>query len=220
MYRVSDVEQNTPEWLLERAKYVTGSIFHSLLSEAGTKKDRDAGKLSASAYSSLYTIVAAYDGGVKPDIKTKRLDQSHEDEKKACADYEFIHDTDLKHTDSFLISTKYKYAALSPDGLEFDGDDIKQGVEIKCLDVGNHVKVLMQEDGTGIDKKYLAQMEWYCFVLGIDKCKYFGFNNSLGKLSRYEWIYTMTDERREEIEVIYLKFEAKVDEALNKVGLL
>ena len=221
LYRVSDVEQNTPEWLIERAKYVTGSVFHALLSQPQSKKDKEAGLLSASAESVLFSIVAAYDGGVKDDVKTRRLEQSHIDEEIAIVDYNFGYDTELIHSNSFIISNKYKYAALSPDGIHVDDSgDIIRGVEIKCLDVDNHTRVLSKDGGTGIDKKYLAQMEWYCFVLGVDKCVYYGYCDKLSKLKRYFFEYEMSDNRRTEIESIYLKFEEKVNDQLIKMKLV
>lgn len=220
MFTVSPYEQGSAEWLEQRAKYITGSIAHMLFTEPRLKKDKEAGNLSESAKLLQCTILAAYDGYIKEEIKTRRLEQSHIDEEEAAIDYEFIYDVELSNKNAFITSDKYKYAAISPDGMFINSVGEIEGLEIKCLDGDNHIKVTLQENGSGIDKKYLAQMEWYCFVLGVDKCNYYGRCSKLGKLGRYTWQYVMTEERRKEVESIYLKFEVKLDALMKEKGLI
>lgn len=199
------IQQGTPDWLHLRQFYITGTRAHQLLSSDKTRATL------------LRHLLKAYD---KPssDIPytSERLEKAHDDEAMAVERFAFMHDVEPKHTDDFLLSNKYRFAALSPDMVIYAGNKVDYTVEIKCLDADNHLAVMTSNE---IDKPYHSQVEWEIFVTGAKYGLYYGFCPELERLADYKKIISMTDKRRAEIEKIYLDFEERLISLLKQYGI-
>ena len=199
------IQQGTQDWLYLRQFYITGTRAHQLLSSDKTRSTL------------LRNMLKAYN---KPSSDTpytsERLDKAHTDETMAVNRFIFMHDVKPKHTDDFLLSSKYRFAALSPDIVIYEGEKVDFTVEIKCLDTDNHLSVMINNE---IDKTYFSQIEWEIFITGARYGIYYGFCQELERLADYKKIITMTDKRRAEIEKIYLDFEEKLVSLFNQYGI-
>lgn len=199
------IQQGTQEWLDTRQYYITGTSAHQLLSS-------DTTRLTLAA-----RLLAAYDLRNPADapFQSERMNKAHEDEKAAVVEYAFTHDVEVEHTNDFLISNRYLFAALSPDGVIYTGTP-ESTLEIKALNADNHIKTILKDD---IDKAYFHQCEWSLFVTGAKSCTYHGFCPELNKFRAYEKTIFLSDARRKEIEKIYLTFEDKLLTLFNQYGV-
>lgn len=199
------IKQGTEDWLYLRQFYITGTRAHQLLSSDKTRATL------------LRNMLKAYD---KPSTDapytSERLDKAHMDEAMAVDRFAFMNDAEPLHTDDFLISSKYRFAALSPDIVIYAGEKVDYTVEIKCLDVDNHLSVMTSDE---IDKPYHSQIEWEIFITGAKYGLYYGFCPELERLADYKKIVSMTDKRRAEIEKIYLDFEERLVSLFNQYGI-
>lgn len=199
------IKQGTEDWLYLRQFYITGTRAHQLLSSDKTRATL------------LRNMLKAYD---KPSndapYTSERLEKAHADEVMAVDRYAFMHDVEPMHTDDFLVSNKYRFAALSPDIAVYAGDKVDYTVEIKCLDADNHLSVMTSDE---IDKPHYSQIEWEIFITGARHGLYYGFCPELERLADYKKVITMTDKRRSEIERVYLDFEEKMISLFNQYGI-
>lgn len=200
------IQQGTQEWLDMRQLYITGTRAHDLFSSHKTRQTL------------LYKLLAAYDCKSlhTEEFKSQRMEKAHEDEKAAIASYSFLNDLDIRNQDDFLLSESYRFAALSPDGIIYQGDRAEGAIEVKCLDKHNHIAVAATDV---IDKSYYAQCEWTAFITGVPWCIYYGFCPELNRFAEYEKVIELKDTRRAEIEDIYLSFEQQLLNMMERYGV-
>lgn len=202
MFTRLPVEQGSQEWLDARVGLITGTRAHQLLTTAATRKTL------------MGKILSEIDSGESADkaFGSDRMDLAHEMEGNAEVEYCFTNDCELTDTKSFIVSDVYRYAALSPDGFPCE----EGAIEIKCLNKDNQCKWMIADT---VDKSYLHQMEWTCFVTGKKWCDYVSLCPDLKSMRYWQKRFFLTDERRAEIEKIYLAFESELEGHLERFGV-
>lgn len=133
----SEIEQNSPEWLELRSKYVSATDAYKLING-----------------SSIQEILAQKKDPLKNAFRGNFwTNRGHELEPEAKEIYSQLYypTTDV----GFIINDKYPYLGCSPDGLV--GDDAM--VEVKCFSLKRHYEV-----HKNLDPHIIAQIQYQLWV--------------------------------------------------------
>lgn len=147
-----------------RFGHVTASRFAAVLTEPREKKAREAGKLSGTAKSYMYEIIAEILTGLPtPEVKSYSLDWGNENEPLAIAAYEQATGRRVQSCD-FTPHPSIRYVGATPDGL-IDDDGL---LEAKCpYNSGKHAENVAEN---AFVKEYYAQVQGQLWVTGRDWC--------------------------------------------------
>lgn len=135
-----DVEQGTPQWLIDREGKYTGSNAHKLLGNLG-----------------VLEYARAEVSGFGGNFHTKR---GHLLEDKAVYTYERIYGVEVGHT-GYITNSLYPNCLYSPDGFT---EKILQ--EVKCFSNEKHLKIYNAKSWLDIDIKITAQIHYGMLITG------------------------------------------------------
>lgn len=159
------MDQRTDEWFAARLGKVTASCIAKVMARTKTGYGADRGNYLAQLVTERLT-------GTPTDGFTNAAMQWGTDtEPQARAAYSFIVGSDVVET-GFVPHPSIEMSGASPDGLI--GDDGL--VEIKCPNSATHIATLR---GSGIDRKYLLQMQWQMACTGRAWCDFASFDPRL-----------------------------------------
>ena len=153
-------EQGSPEWHAERLGKVTASRFKDILTLPRSKKDREAGVLSATARSYMMELVAEVLTGLPQGPKTNAAMQWGKDWESAAADvYAETTGRELQEV-GFTLLPGDSMIGGSPDRLiGADG-----GLEIKCpFNPCIHLETVYS--GV-VPKEHIPQIQGYMWETG------------------------------------------------------
>lgn len=128
--KIYTVEQGSEEWKQLRLGMITGTRLKDV-PKADNLSLVD--KLIAEKISQ--TIEEIY--------QTQAMKWGTDNEPKARRAYEKEKEVSVSQV-GFCVSDKYKFLALSPDGLIKEGVKYIKGIEIKCPDTSTHVRYIRQ----------------------------------------------------------------------------
>lgn len=146
----ADLVQRSLEWRMARVGHVTASKIADII------RTNQNGKFSARRADYFDLIVAERMTGQPQDWKEIRsLEERAKLEPEARAWYSLMTGNDVAET-GFIKHPTIAMAGASPDGL------IKKtgGLEIKCLDAKNHIKLFAPETRDAILIDYLPQVHF------------------------------------------------------------
>ena len=156
---VIECVQGSDEWMQHRLGKATASRFKDLLSQPKAVKDRDAGKLSATARSYMLELVAETLTGESKFFSSAATQWGTDNEDNARDLYEFMTNNTVEQIGMATID-EHSQISASPDGLI--GDD--GGIEIKCpYNSAVHVDTLLSGE---MPKEHIAQVQGCMWVTG------------------------------------------------------
>lgn len=159
------LDQRTDGWLSLRSGKVTASAIYKVMAKtkAGYGADR------ANYHAQLVTERLT---GLPTDgFRNAAMDWGIETEAQARAAYAFSINDPVTET-GFHLHPTIADAGASPDGLVGE----RGLVEIKCPNTATHIATLA---GSGIDRKYLLQMQWQMACTERDWCDFVSFDPRL-----------------------------------------
>lgn len=199
----NDLEQGSLEWLKLRLGKVTGSRLKELLASDNLKL---IDKLTAEL--------------ITEEIKETRPSESMQrgtDMEPIARKYYEAYTGSLVEQVGFMVSEKYDWFGVSPDGLIKKGGIYKKGVEIKCPDTETHVRYIRMG---GVPSEHRPQVLSYFIVNpNHEEHDFVSFDNRF-KI-RPIYIATVTrDSIKEEIEKTeeaMVKFWIKFQKYYNEI---
>lgn len=158
-------EQRSDDWFAARAGKATASAIYKIMARTKTGYGADRANYHAQLVAERLT------GKPADSYSNAAMQWGIDQEANARAAYAaYIGDTVPEI--GFLDHPTVAMSGASPDGLVgFDGL-----VEIKCPNTATHIATLT---GSGIDKKYLLQMQWQMACAGRDWCDFVSFDPRL-----------------------------------------
>ena len=159
------LDQRTDGWLSERSGKVTASAIYKVMAKTKTGQGADRANYHAQLVTERLT-------GLPVDsFRNAAMDWGIETEAQARAAYAFsINDPVVEtgfHPHPFIVNS-----GASPDGLVSELGLI----EIKCPNTATHIAALA---GSGIDRKYMLQMQWQMACTDRDWCDFVSFDPRL-----------------------------------------
>jgi len=160
-FDLSQVKQNSPEWMRSRAGVISASKAHYLLM----------GRKTAGRQTYLNELVASIATGLLPEeIKAKALQwgKDHEEDAReaySAATFEGVNDM------AFIYKDETMRAGCSPDGL-IAGEE--KGLELKCP-VSSAVWIAFAAAGT-IKKEEIIQCHFSMWVTGYQSWAFAKFD--------------------------------------------
>lgn len=185
---VSNVEQGSEAWLIERAGRPTASNFKKIITSTG--------KPSTSL--STYAFELAGErllGGPGINYTNEYMQRGNELEPEARELYEFISGNKVEQV-GMCYRDEEKLYSCSPDGLVSDDG----GVEIKCPKLSTHVKYLHDNK---CPADYVPQVQGTLFITGRDWWDFMSYYPDVKPLI----VRVYPD----------LEFHEKLEEGLNKL---
>lgn len=201
-------DQRTDGWLTERCGRVTASAIYKVMARL---KD---GKPSADRTNYHAQLVAERLTGVPAESFTNAAMQWGIDtEEQARAMYSLETGLSVVET-GFHPHPSILFSGASPDGLAGENGL----VEIKCPNTATHIATLT---GSGIERKYLLQMQWQMECTGRDWCDFASFDPRLPDemqlhVRRVERDETLLAEIREEVTKFLTEVALTVEELTAK----
>jgi putative phage-type endonuclease len=164
------MQQRTEEWRRARLGRFTASRFSDLLTEAKSKSDREAGRLSKTAESYVLGCIGEILTELPADeIETVAMKWGTEHEDDARTAYCLRADTEVEQV-GFAVHPDLDYVGCSPDGLV--GTDGL--IEIKCpFTSREHVRTLVSRE---IPEQYVAQVHGQLWVTGRRWCDFVSYD--------------------------------------------
>ena len=163
-----NIEQNSLEWLKLRAGVVTASEMDALVTPLGKVKEGEARKTYL-----LKKLAETWLGAPIEDVGAGwAAEQGHMLEAEA-RDY-FALATGNEVEQVAFISTDDGRCGCSPDGIIGD-----EGVEIKCPQVINHVRYLL--DGV-LPAQYVVQVQFSLWVTGFRRWHFLSYRRGFSAL--------------------------------------
>jgi putative phage-type endonuclease len=192
-------DQRTPEWFEERLGKVTASCIGKVMAKL---KD---GRPGADRMNYAAQLVTERLTGVATESYSNAAMQwGTETEPQARAMYSFHEGAEAVET-GFVPHPAIPMAGASPDGLV----GALGLVEIKCPNSATHIATLM---GSGIERKYLLQMQFQLACTERQWCDFASFDPRLPhKMQLHVQRVQRDDALIEEIETEVRKFLAEVD---------
>lgn len=194
-------DQRSQEWLTERCGKVTASRIADVM--ARTKTGYGAGRANYAAQ----LIAERLTGAPAENFTNAAMQWGIDTEAQARAMYTF-------HTGKNVLETGFhphptiSLSGASPDGLVGD----KGLVEIKCPQTATHIATLR---GSGIDRKYLLQMQWQMACTEREWCDFASFDPRLpGEMQLHVQRVERDDELLTEIETEVTTFLKEIADAV------
>lgn len=204
-----EVEQHSEEWINARLGRVTASRIADV-----TAKTRSGWSASRANY--MAELLSERLTGVPRDTFTNAAMQWGTDmEPQARRMYEFMEGAEVRQV-GFAVHSAIEMAGASPDGLV--GDDGL--VEIKCPNTATHIDTLL---GSGIDGKYVKQMQWQMACTGRLWCDFVSFDPRLPErmqiyIQRVEVDPAMTLDLEKEVREFLAELDDKEAALLERFG--
>lgn len=164
------IEQRSPEWRALRCGKVTASRVADVVAKTRTGWGASRANYMAELIAERLTGLQA-DGYVSGAMKW-----GIEHEAAARAAYEFHADATIANI-AFVQHPAMPESGASPDGLIGDTGL----VEIKCPLTATHMETLL---GSGVERKYLFQMQWQMACTGRLWCDFVSFDPRLPEIYR------------------------------------
>jgi len=162
---ILDCSQGLPEWFEAKLGVVSASRFKDVMTQPRAIKDKKSGKLSATAQSYMYELIAEKMLDNHREIHAKALDWGNRNEPKARANYCFDCAEDVTEV-GFILHDSRQIGA-SPDSLVGD----KGGLEIKSPEnPAIHLKTILRGEIPAEHipqvqgNMWIAEREWWDFV--------------------------------------------------------
>lgn len=195
-------EQRSDDWFAARAGKVTASAIYKVMAKTKTGYGADRANYMADLITERLTGVCA------PGYTNGAMQWGIDIEPLAREAYGLrIGDNPVEI--GFVDHPAIAMSGASPDGLVgFDGL-----VEIKCPNSATHIATLR---GSGIDRKYMLQMQWQMACTERVWCDFVSFDPRLPEEMQLHIRRVERDaELLAEIEAEVNKFLAEVDEAVS-----
>lgn len=193
------MEQRTDEWFSERAGKVTASAIYKVMARTKTGYGADRANYHAQLVSERLTGLPA------DSFSNAAMQWGIDNEAQARAMYGL-------HSGMIVIETGFHnhptipLSGASPDGLVGDSGL----VEIKCPNTATHIATLT---GSGIDRKYLLQMQWQMACTGREWCDFSSFDPRLPQEMQ------LHVRRVERDNVLISEIEEEVSKFLDEVSM-
>jgi putative phage-type endonuclease len=203
--RVEGLEQNTPEWLVQRVGMVTASRVCDVTTKLKS------GKYSAAREKYLMDVICErLTGRAQDHFCTPAMERGIETEPRARAAYEIATGLDVEDG-GFWIHDQIEWFGASPDGLV--GPD---GLfEAKCPTTAQHLCYL--EEGV-VPTDYRPQMLAQMSCTGRKWCDFVSFDDRLP--SSLQLFIVRFEPKPEEITEIETEIRLFLEDALLKLGKL
>lgn len=194
-------EQRTDDWFAERLGKVTASRIADVMAKTKT------GYGAARANYHAQLVAERLTGAVGDSFTNAAMQWGIDTEAQARAMYSLETGSQAEET-GFWPHPGIAMSGASPDGL-VGADGL---VEIKCPNTATHIATLR---GSGIDRKYLLQMQWQMACTDRQWCDFASFDPRLpDEMQLHVERIKRDDELLAEIEAEVVKFLAEVDEAV------
>lgn len=199
--------QGTEEWFKQRLGKVTASKVADVM--AKTKSGWGAARANYMAQ----LIAERLTGNVTESYSNAAMQWGTETEPQARAAYTFFTDNSVEEV-GFVDHPSIDMAGASPDGMV--GEDGL--LEIKCPNTATHLDTLL---GTGIDGKYIKQMQWQMACTGRKWCDFVSYDPRLPvalqmKITRVE----RDAELIAEMEAEVINFISEMDKKIESLNSL
>lgn len=170
-----DIKQGTPEWNALRIGRVTGTRMKDLLAANNLPL---VDKLIAERVSER----------TKEFYKSEEMERGNDMEPIAIQAYEEY--TGLKvEKVGFLVSNKFDWFGVSPDGLISDNGVYKKAIEVKCPDTHNHVKYIRQGS---VPSEYWSQiLSGFIVNESLEEMDFISYDNRF----HYQPLFIVTTKR-------------------------
>ena len=162
---MSDIQQNTPEWMQSRCGKATASRISDIVAKTKTGYSTSRAKYMAQL------VVERITGQVAESYQNSAMLYGIETEPLARAAFEAKVGVLVDEVGSIDHPT-IAMSSASPDGLV--GDDSL--IEIKCPMTHTHIETLV--DGS-ISKDYIDQMQWQMACTGRQFCYFVSYDNRM-----------------------------------------
>ncbi len=150
---ISNVEQMTPEWFIEKAGLPSASNFDKIITPTG--------KPSKQAQAYMYGLAGEHLLGAKVEtFQSEAMLAGIEKEEQARIYYENIKGVEVQ-TVGLIYKDERKDRSCSPDGIITDSQG---GLEIKCPLLHTHVDYLIN----GMSTKYIPQVQGAMYITGFE----------------------------------------------------
>lgn len=147
------------EWIQARAGLFTGSDFHQYFGILNKG-------LTDTAKKELYKKVLEKFGYTFSTPTTYAMQWGIDHEAEAREAYKFLYNKDVQEVG--FCDYESLNAGCSPDGVIYDGENIKEIVEIKCPMLETYVAYI---DGF-MKPEYMTQCQYNMFITGADVCHF------------------------------------------------
>ena len=199
-----DVQRNE-QWFAERSGIPTASRFNDIMTEPRTKADKEAGKLSDTAFSYAVELLKERLTGDRASFSTSATEWGTEHEPMAIDAY--YQATNESVMECGFVRHSELATGASPDGLiGLDG-----GIEIKCpYNSANHIKTYLSGE---VPKQYVAQVQGQMWVLNLEWVDFVSFDPRMPAHSQLKIIRVERDQDYiDRLEEKVVNFIAKLDE--------
>ena len=194
-----NVQQQSPEWLIERCGQVTASRVKDVCAKLKNGKES-----AARASYKLEVLTEILTGRATEHYVSQAMDFGTENEPLARTAYEIAKDVEVEKI-GYVRHASIKRAGCSPDGLV--GDDGL--VEIKCPNTTTHLNYLLEEV---VPSDYIPQMMWQMACTGRAWCDFVSYDPRLPQEFGLFVIRLSRDEK------VIAEMEAEVQKFINEVG--
>ncbi|WP_077929472.1 lambda exonuclease family protein [Wohlfahrtiimonas populi] len=203
--------QRTEDWFSARRGKVTASRLYDAVA---TQKN---GSYYAARENYIVEIALEIITGNTPDsFKSDAMQRGIDLEPKAKEAYTLSTMNEVQDV-GFIDHPTIERFGASPDGLILDmmGEPLKKGIEIKCPNSATHLKTL--ETGV-INPQYIYQMYAQMMCTGFDHWVFMSYDDRFpAHLQSFIVEIGITDEIKEKIEFEVNKFNAEVDQIVEKL---
>lgn len=203
--------QRTEDWYEQRKGKVTASRLYDV---AGKQKN---GNYYATRESYMMEIALEILTGISASsFKNEAMQRGIDLEPKAKEAYTLTTMNEVQDV-GFIDHPTIERFGASPDGLllDFLGESLKKGIEIKCPNSTTHFKTL--ESGE-INPQYMYQMYAQMMCTGFDEWVFMSYDDRFPThLQSFIVEIGITEEIKEMIEFEVNKFNAEVDQIVEKL---
>ena len=154
MFKIIECEQNTEEWLKERAPLITASEFSKVTTPSKCKRSTSIETLINKKVAFLLT------GRLEDNFQSDAMKHGNETEDEALDFINFTQDMDFQKI-GFLRSLEIECGG-SPDAINLDK---RIGLEIKCPQPSTHVSYLLKNE---LPSTYFPQIQGLMMITGYD----------------------------------------------------
>ena len=168
MIKLSDIQQNTPQWYASRAGIPTASCFEKIIGKSGKESTQAEGYINKLIGEKM--LGTSDTGG----YQNAAMQRGHELEPEAREHFQQVTGYEVEQVG--LCLTDDGAASCSPDGL-LAGK--KEGLEIKCPEIQTHVGYLRAGK---LPTKYFGQVHGSMWVCGYERWWFMSYYPSLPEL--------------------------------------
>lgn len=160
-----EMDQRSEEWIQIRLGKVTASRIADVTAKTKTGWGASRANYMAELLSERLT------GTPRDSFTNAAMQWGTDMEPQARRVYEFMEGVEVQEV-GFAVHPTIEMSGASPDGLVGETGL----VEIKCPNTATHIETLL---GSGIDGKYIKQMQWQMACTGREFCDFVSFDPRL-----------------------------------------